>query len=113
MAPSLPSRPAVHVVLRTSTSISPDWSAVNRASVARSTNSTASASPRIAAAITRQKSASKPTWSPPGVEHREAGKRVAGATAQRAALLDVLEQAGALLAGVVSVVVAACGDGCE
>ena len=38
MAPSAPSRLAVHVVLRTSTSISPDCSAVNRSSVSTSTN---------------------------------------------------------------------------
>jgi leucyl aminopeptidase len=67
---------AVQVVLRTSTSISPDCSAVKRSAVSRSTNSTASASPSTAAAITRQKSASKPTWSPARrVEHGEAGQR--------------------------------------
>ena len=83
-------------MLRTSTSISPDCSAVKRASVARSTNSTASASPRMAAAITRQKSASKPTWSPSGVEHGEAGQGVAGAAAQRSAVDDRLQGAALL-----------------
>ena len=74
MAPSAPSRVAVHVVLRTSASISPDCRAVNRSSVATSTISTAVASPSTAAAITRQKSESKPTCSPDGSRVAKPGR---------------------------------------
>ncbi len=57
---SSPSRPAVRVVFRMSTSTSPDWRAVNRCSVVSGRNSTASGSPRTAAATARQKSMSNP-----------------------------------------------------
>ena len=52
--PRAPSREAVHVPLRISTSMSPDCSAVNRVSAVRSVYSTASGSPRTAAATALQ-----------------------------------------------------------
>ena len=74
MTPSIPSRLAVHVVLRTRTSNSPDCRAVNLASVSTSTNSTLVLSPSTAAAIARQKSASKPSCSPASSRMLNPGK---------------------------------------
>ena len=62
--PRLESRVAVQVVTRESTSISPDWSAVNRSLALKGMNSVAFASPRIAAATARPRSTSKPVHSP-------------------------------------------------
>jgi hypothetical protein len=61
------SRPSVQVVLRKSTSTAPLRTASKRSlapAVFSETNSTASASPKIAAAVARQKSTSKPLQRP-------------------------------------------------
>ncbi len=86
---SSPSRPAVQVVLRTSTSISPDCRAVKRSSAATSTNSTLVASPSTAAAMTRQKSASKPTCSPAASTVAKPGEVVARAAAHDVVAITV------------------------
>jgi hypothetical protein len=54
------------------TSISPDWSAVKRVSAVSSTYSTASGSSKMTAAIARQKSTSKPVYSPPSFSEKPA-----------------------------------------
>src|SRR5690606_32079203 len=64
VAPSPPSRLEVQVVLRISTSISPEARAVNRCWAVRSTYSTLVGSSKIAAASALQKSMSKPEWLP-------------------------------------------------
>ena len=79
--PRVPSRLAVHVVLRTSTSISPVCSAVNRSAVSRSTNSTLVASPSTAAAIDLAEVGVEADVLAGRVEAREAGQGVAGAAA--------------------------------
>ncbi len=84
---SSPSRPAVRVVLRMSTSTSPDWRAVNRCSVVSGRNSTASGSPRTAAATARQKSMSNPDEVAIGVDKPEPGHGVVDPADQSAALL--------------------------
>src|SRR5262249_47549261 len=64
--PSALSRELVHVVLRASTSTSPDCSAVIRSLAVSGTNFTLVGSSKIAAAIARQKSTSKPVQLPCG-----------------------------------------------
>ena len=64
LAPSEVSRDSVQVVLRDSTSISPDCSAVKRSLADSGTNFTLAASLKIAAAIARQISTSRPAQLP-------------------------------------------------
>src|SRR5580704_8052830 len=65
-SPSEVSRDKVQVVLRTNTSISPDCSAVKRSFAVNGTNLTFLGSLKIAAAMARQKSTSKPVQLPCG-----------------------------------------------
>src|SRR5437660_4631726 len=62
--PSEVSREDVQVVLRASTSASPDWSEVKRCCAVRATNLTLVGSLKIAAASARQKSTSSPVQLP-------------------------------------------------
>src|SRR4051795_5161817 len=64
LTPSEVSRDSVQVVLRDSTSISPDCSAVKRSLADSGTNFTLAASLKIAAAIARQISTSRPAQLP-------------------------------------------------
>src|SRR6476661_8561172 len=64
LAPSEVSRDSVHVVLRDSTSISPDCSAVKRSLADSGTYLTLVASPKTAAAIARPTSTSSPVQLP-------------------------------------------------
>ena len=93
----MPSREAVYVVLRLSTSISPDCSAVKRCSAESGVYSTASASPSTAAAMTLQKSMSKPSGSPPSPVNPKPGHGVVHSAAQRAAILHFLEEVAAAI----------------
>src|SRR5246127_5502 len=65
-SPSEVSRDKVHVVLRASTSISPDCKAVKRSFAVSGTNLTFLGSLKMAAAMARQKSTSKPVQLPCG-----------------------------------------------
>src|SRR3954470_13759209 len=64
LTPSEVSRDSVQVVLRDSTSISPDCSAVKRSLADSGTYFTLPGSPKIAAAIARQTSTSRPAQLP-------------------------------------------------
>ena len=75
-----------------STSISRACSAVKRCSAVSGLNSTAFGSPSTPAATARQKSMSKPWYSPPAVDEPEARDGVVDAAAERPALLHLAEQ---------------------
>jgi hypothetical protein len=82
------SRDIVQVVLRDSTSMSPDCSAVKRLAAVSGTNLTLVGSLKIAAAMARQNSTSKPVQLPCAVGHTKPGKRSVSAAYKLPAILD-------------------------
>ena len=91
LAPSEVSRDSVQVVLRDSTSISPDCSAVKRSLADSGTNLTLVGSLKIAAAIARQTSTSSPVQLPLSSGDEKARQALADAAGQHAPVLDRLE----------------------